>query len=47
MATSKHADLPERFGPMAVKELRQSLRRTIFVYPFVCIHIFATLAIEA
>lgn len=30
---------------MTVKELRQSLRRTSFVYPFVCIHIFATIAI--
>ncbi len=32
---------------MTVKELRQSLRRTSFVYPFICIHIFATLAIYA
>jgi len=47
VATSEHTDLPERFGPMTVKELRQSLRRTSFVYPFVCIHIFATLAIYA
>jgi hypothetical protein len=47
VATSEHTELPERFGPMTVKELRQSLRRTSFVYPFVSIHIFATLAIYA
>jgi len=47
VAISEHTDLPERFGPMTVKELRQSLRRTSFVYPFVCIHIFATVAIYA
>lgn len=32
---------------MTVKELRQSLRRTSFVYPFICVHLFATLAIYA
>ncbi|MDP4720466.1 MAG: hypothetical protein NWR03_05670 [Akkermansiaceae bacterium] len=47
MAISEHTDLPERFGPMTVKELRQSLRRTSFVYPFICIHLFATVAIYA
>ncbi len=47
MANSLHTDLPERFGPMTVKELRQSLRRTSFVYPFIFIHLFATLAIYA
>ncbi len=47
MATSEHTELPERFGPMTVKELRQSLRRNSFVYPFICIHIFATIAIYA
>ncbi len=47
MAKSEHTELPERFGPMTVKELRQSLRRTSFVYPFICIHIFATIAIFA
>lgn len=47
MAKSEHIELPERFGPMIVKELRQSLRRTSFVYPFICIHIFATIAIFA
>lgn len=30
---------------MQVKELRQSLRRSSFVYPFVCIHLFAIVAI--
>ena len=45
MAISEQNDLPERFGPMTVKELRQSLRRTSFVYPFICVHIFATIAI--
>jgi hypothetical protein len=30
---------------MQVKELRQSLRRSSFVYPFVCIHVFAIVAI--
>ncbi len=45
MAISEQNDLPERFGPMTVKELRQSLRRTSFVYPFFCVHIFATIAI--
>ncbi|MFM2198345.1 MAG: hypothetical protein RLZZ505_1777 [Verrucomicrobiota bacterium] len=47
MAIREQDDLPERFGPMTVKELRQSLRRTSFVYPFICIHIFATIAIYA
>lgn len=47
MAISEQNDLPERFGPMTVKELRQSLRRTSFIYPFICIHIFATIAIYA
>ena len=41
-----HTELPERFGPMTIKELRQSLRRTSFVYPFLCIQIFAVLAIS-
>jgi hypothetical protein len=45
VAISEQNDLPERFGPMTVKELRQSLRRTSFVYPFFCVHIFATIAI--
>lgn len=47
MAVSEHTDLPDRFDPMTVKELRQSLRRSSFVYPFLCIHLFATAAIIA
>jgi len=30
---------------MTVKELPQSLRRTSFVYPFLGVHLFATIAI--
>jgi hypothetical protein len=30
---------------MSVKELRQSLRRSSFIYPFICIHLFAIVAI--
>jgi ABC-type transport system involved in multi-copper enzyme maturation permease subunit len=40
-------DLPERFDPMTVKELRQSLRRGSFVYPFLAIHGFAVVAMAA
>lgn len=32
---------------MTIKELRQSMRRTSFVYPFICIHLLATVAIYA
>ncbi len=39
----KH-DLPEKFGPMTVKELRQNLRRGSFVVPFIVIHILAAAA---
>lgn len=39
----KH-DLPEGFDPMTVKELRQSLRRGSFVYPFLGIQLFAVVA---
>lgn len=39
-------DLPERFGPMTIKELRQSLRRASFVYPFLAIHLMAVVAIS-
>ena len=42
----KH-DLPERFDPMTVKELRQNLRRGSFVYPFLAIHVFAVVAMAA
>lgn len=37
-------DLPEGFDPMTVKELRQSLRRGSFVYPFLGIQLFAVMA---
>jgi ABC-type transport system involved in multi-copper enzyme maturation permease subunit len=40
-------DLPERFGPMTVKELRQNLRRGSFVYPFLGIHLLAVIAVAA
>lgn len=34
-------DLPDKFGAMNTKELRQSLRRGSFVYPFLAIQFFA------
>ena len=40
-------DLPERLGPMTVKELRQGLRRGMFVYPFLGIHLLAVMAMAA
>jgi len=40
-------DLPERFGPMTVKELRQNLRRGSFVYPFLGIQFLAVIAMAA
>jgi hypothetical protein len=40
-------DLPERFDPMTTKELRQSLRRGSFVYPFLAIQVLAILAMVA
>jgi ABC-type transport system involved in multi-copper enzyme maturation permease subunit len=40
-------DLPERFGPMTVKELRQNLRRGSFVYPFLGIQFLAIIAMVA
>jgi ABC-type transport system involved in multi-copper enzyme maturation permease subunit len=40
-------DLPDRFDPMTVKELRQSLRRGSFVYPFLAIQAFAVIATMA
>ena len=40
----KSRDLPERLGPMTVKELRQGLRRGMFVYPFLGIHLLAVVA---
>jgi hypothetical protein len=41
------SDLPEGFDPMTVKELRQSLRRGSFVYPFLGIQLFAVVAMVA
>lgn len=40
-------DLPESLHPMAAKELRQSLRRASFVYPFLGIQILALCAMVA
>lgn len=40
-------DLPERLGPMTVKELRQGLRRGMFVFPFLGIHVLAVVAMVA
>ncbi len=40
-------DLPEKFHPMAAKELRQSLRRGSFVYPFLGIQVLALCAVIA
>ena len=45
MSQNTYTDLSDRFGPMQVKELRQSLRRASFVYPFICIHLFAIAAV--
>ena len=36
-------DLPDRFGAMFVKELRQNMRRASFVYPFLGIQVLAIL----
>ncbi|MFK7850739.1 MAG: hypothetical protein AB8D78_07155 [Akkermansiaceae bacterium] len=47
MQSSNYTDLSDRFGPMTAKELRQSLRRSSFVFPFLGIHLFATAAIIA
>jgi hypothetical protein len=40
-------DLPEGFDPMTAKELRQSLRRGSFVYPFLGIQFLAVCAMAA
>lgn len=40
-------DLPERFGAMTVKELRQGLRRGMFMTPFIVIQLLAVLAMVA
>jgi hypothetical protein len=44
METVWKNDLPEGFDPMTVKELRQSMRRSSFVYPFLGIQLFAVMA---
>jgi len=43
--TVKDDELPDRFGAMLVKELRQNMRRGSFVYPFLGIHLFAIFAL--
>lgn len=40
-------DLPDRFGAMTVKELRQGLRRGMFMIPFIVIQAMAVLAMAA
>jgi len=40
-------DLPDCFGAMTVKELRQGLRRGMFIVPFILIQLFAVLAMVA
>ncbi|MEO5715766.1 MAG: hypothetical protein ABIT37_19965 [Luteolibacter sp.] len=47
METVWKNDLPERFDPMTAKELRQSLRRGSFVYPFLGIQFLAVCAMAA
>lgn len=39
------SDLPESLDPMTAKELRQGLRRGVFIYPFLAVQIFALIAI--
>ncbi|MEM1084476.1 MAG: ABC transporter permease subunit [Verrucomicrobiota bacterium] len=38
-------ELPDRFGPMLVKEMRQNMRRGSFVVPFLCMHVLAVAAV--
>lgn len=38
-------DLPDRFGPMLVKEMRQNMRRGSFVIPFLVLHALAIAAV--
>lgn len=40
----KERDLPERLGPMMTKELRQGLRRGLFLFPFIGIQLLAVVA---
>ncbi len=44
LETMMKRDLPERLDPMTAKELRQSLRRSGFVLPFMAIQFFALVA---
>lgn len=41
----RNDDLPDRFGAMLVKELRQNMRRSSFVYPFLGIQLLAVIAL--
>ena len=43
--STRDDDLPDRFGAMLVKELRQNMRRGSFVYPFLGIQLLAVLAL--
>ena len=43
-AVIKH-DLPDRFGSMLVKEMRQNMRRGSFVIPFLSVHALAVAAV--
>src|SRR5688572_33506089 len=47
LETAWKNDLPEGFDPMTAKELRQSLRRGSFVYPFLGIQLLAVVAMAA
>ncbi len=38
-------DLPDRFGSMLVKEMRQNMRRGSFVVPFLAVHVLAVAAV--
>lgn len=38
-------DLPDRFGSMLVKEMRQNMRRGSFVIPFLAVHVLAVAAV--
>lgn len=38
-------DLPDRFGPMLVKEMRQNMRRGSFITPFLGVHVLAVGAV--
>lgn len=43
-SVSLSRELPERLGPMVTKELRQGLRRGIFLWPFIGIQVLAIVA---